>query len=287
MTSRFQHFVLNALMLFGTVVSGAQQATVPYGEMKHPSQQLGREMTFRYVLPDGYEEKIKTGARFPVVYLLHGLSGNFKNWSDKTDIAERARKHGFITVFPDGGDGWYTDSETVKSDRYEGYLVLDLIPFIDSTFKTVATKEGRGVAGLSMGGYGAIKYGLKYPGSFSIVGSFSGALDAPLRSQDNPALSPSLNQTFGAMESETRWRNDVFRIAELSSPEEIASVPFIFFACGVDDWLFDINRNFAALLVKKKMPHEFRQIPGRHEWRLWAEQAAEFLTLADRRFRGQ
>ena len=110
MTSRLQYFVLTALMLLGTVVSGAQQATVPYGEMKHPSQQLSREMTFRYVLPDGYEEKIKTGARFPVVYLLHGLSGNFKNWSDKTDIAERARKHGFITVFPDGGDGWYTDS---------------------------------------------------------------------------------------------------------------------------------------------------------------------------------
>ena len=79
---------------------------------------------------------------------------------------------------PEGDDGWYTDSATVPNDKYETYIIKELIPEIDKKFRTLADREHRIIAGLSMGGYGSIKFGLKYPNLFSIVGSFSGAFDA-------------------------------------------------------------------------------------------------------------
>src|ERR1051325_6280870 len=152
------------------------------------SKLLSRKVSYRVVLPSSYSITSQAKRRYSVLYLLHGLAGHFDNWTDKTKLAAYAASYNYIIVTPEGGDGWYTDSVTAANDKYESYIIRELIPEIEKKFRTIADRDHRAIAGLSMGGYGAIKFGLKYPEMFSIVGSFSGALDAPLRTEKSAFL---------------------------------------------------------------------------------------------------
>ncbi|HTK26179.1 MAG TPA: alpha/beta hydrolase family protein [Pyrinomonadaceae bacterium] len=244
-----------------------------------PSKLLGRSVSYRVITPAKY--KTDLSGRYPVIYLLHGLFGHFDNWTDKTKLAEYAAPYNFIIVTPEGGDGWYTDSATVPNDKYESYIVQELIPEVEKRFRTIADRDHRFMAGLSMGGYGAIKYGLKYPDLFSLVGSFSGALDAPLRLEDNKNLRPSIVSVFGPDDSKTRKENDIFNLLRNMSPDVVKNIPYIYMACGTEDFLFQTNRDFDNLLIEKKVPHEYRELPGAHEWTFWDAQVQEFLRVAD------
>lgn len=244
------------------------------------SRLMDRKMPYRVVLNSSYDRKDR---RFPVVYLLHGLSGHFDNWTERTKIEEYAASHDLIIVTPEGGDGWYTDSASVPNDKFESYLIKELIPEIDRKFRTAANRENRSIAGLSMGGYGAIKFGLKYPEMFAIIGSFSGAFDAPSRGLGGAKTWPSIVSVFGPDGSETRRRNDIFALVRAMPEAGRRSLPFIYLDCGTEDFLFKTNREFAALLVETKVPHEYRQRPGTHNWQYWDSQVREFLALADSR----
>jgi putative tributyrin esterase len=242
-----------------------------------------REMSYRIIFPPAYSAAKKAQTRrYPAIYLLHGLTGHFDNWTDKTRLAEYAAEFDFLIVTPEGGDGWFTDSASAPDDRFESYIIEELIAEIDGKFRTAADRNNRFVAGLSMGGYGALKFGLKYPEKFALVGSFSGALDAPLRGQNHPFLRPSIISVFGAaQDSPTRKENDIFQLAREMPPAKIKDLPFIYLACGTEDAFFSTNREFAALLLDRKIPHEFRQLPGRHDWKFWDAQALEFLRLGE------
>ncbi len=242
---------------------------------KLASKLMARQMPYRVVLPPQYNAD--SAARFPVVYLLHGLTGHFDNWTEKTAVGTLA--DGVIIVTPEGGDGWYTDSATVTNDKYESYVVTELIPEIDRKFRTAGGRENRAIAGLSMGGYGAIKFGLKYPHLFSLVGSFSGAFDAPKRGIGGQKTWPSIASVYGPDDSPTRKANDIFVIAGGLAEERVKQLPFIYFDCGTEDLLLNTNREFAELLVSKKVAHEYRQLPGRHSWPYWEKQIREFLRL--------
>jgi S-formylglutathione hydrolase FrmB len=240
---------------------------------------LNRSVSYGVITPAKYDAD--RSAQYPVIYLLHGLFGHFDNWTDKTKLAEYAAPYNFIIVTPEGGDGWYTDSATVPNDKYETYVIEELIPEVEKRFRTIADNNHRFIAGLSMGGYGAIKFGLKYPDKFSLVGSFSGALDAPLRLEDNKNLRPSIVSVFGPDDSKTRTDNDIFRLLRDAKPDAVKNIPYIYMACGTEDFLFKTNRDFDDLLIEKKVPHEYRELPGAHEWTFWDAQVQEFLRLAD------
>jgi S-formylglutathione hydrolase FrmB len=219
-----------------------------------------------------------------VIYLLHGLYGHFDNWAAKTKLAEYSAQHNYLIVAPEGNDGWYTDSVTVPSDKYESYIVKELIPLIDKKFRTVADRDHRAIAGLSMGGYGAVKFGLKNPEIFSLVGSFSGALRATSFNEKNAgAIGRSAMAVFGPDDSPARRANDIFAITKALSPDQIRKMPFIYQSCGTEDFLFSNNRDFELLLIAEKIPHEYREHPGAHDWAFWDDQVREFLMLADRR----
>src|SRR6266404_2867676 len=126
------------------------------------SKLMNRRMPYRIILPGNYLNSNET-LRYPVIYLLHGLTGHYDNWTDKTKVAEYAKKHNFIIVTPEGDNGWYTDSISTANDRYESYIIKELIPEIDKNYRTVLDRDHRAIAGLSMGGYGGLKFGLKYP----------------------------------------------------------------------------------------------------------------------------
>jgi len=250
------------------------------------SKLMAREMPYRVIFPPAYAAKEKAAERYPVIYLLHGLSGHFDNWTDKTKLAEYAAQFGFIIVTPEGGDGWYTDSAGVRDDRYETYLTDELIPEIDKNFRTGATRNSRAIAGLSMGGYGAFKFGLKYPEKFVLAGSFSGALGATSLNEKNAGewIGKSITGVFGNEASETRQANDIFRIVREIPAEKAKQLPFLYFDCGTEDFLAANNREFMQLLVEKKIRHEYRQLPGSHNWIYWDAQVREFLRLSERFF---
>jgi putative tributyrin esterase len=251
------------------------------------SKLMAREMPYRVVFPPGYEAKEKAGERYPVVYLLHGLGGHFDNWTDKTKLAEYAARFNFIIVTPEGGDGWYTDSATASSDRYETYITDELIPEVDKKFRTAANRDNRVIAGLSMGGYGALKFGLKYPEKFILAGSFSGALGATALNEKNAGawIAKSITGVFGDEASETRKASDIFRIIREMPAEKANLLPFLYLDCGTEDFLAQNNRDFMNLLVEKKIRHEYRQLPGGHNWIYWDAQVQEFLRLCERFFK--
>jgi putative tributyrin esterase len=275
-------FVLAASVSAQTAGSGrAARNEVRTASLK--SGLLGREVNYRVVLPRDY--KASKTKRYPVIYLLHGLFGHFDNWTEMTRLAEYAAAYGFLIVMPECGDGWYTDSASVAGDKYESYFVREFVPAIDAKYLTVADAKHRYVAGLSMGGYGAVKFGLKYPRMFGLVGSFSGALDSPIRGEENNTLRPSIMSVFGADDSAVRRENDVFRIIREMSADKLKIVPYIYLACGTEDFLFQANREFDTLLVEHKVPHEYRELTGTHAWDFWDEQLREFLRVADARLR--
>lgn len=243
------------------------------------SKLLGRDMSYRVITPNGYRQ---SSNRFPVIYLLHGLYGHFNNWTDKTHIRTYADSYHFIIVMPEGNDGWYTDSATVPNDKYESYIISELIPEIDKKYRTQADREHRIVAGLSMGGYGSIKFGLKYPNLFSVVGSFSGAFDAPMRNKASNNNWPSIPVVFGAEDNKIRSENNIFDILRGFDQLRLTNVPYIYFACGTEDPYITINRDFDALLIEKKVPHEYRELPGKHAWDFWDGQVQEFLRAANK-----
>lgn len=243
------------------------------------SKLTNREMPYRVILPANYNNSNEK-TFYPVIYLLHGLTGHFDNWTDRTKLTEYAKKYNYIIVTPEGGDGWYTDSVSVPADKYESYIIQELIPEVDKKFRTIADREHRIIAGLSMGGYGAVKFGLKYPEKFILVGSFSGALGIVSLPSKATITFPSIKNVFGEDESPTRKNNDIFRVVRESTNEQIKALPFIYFDCGTEDFLFQSNRDFADLLIEKKIKHEFRQLPGGHTWAYWNAQVQQFLELS-------
>jgi S-formylglutathione hydrolase FrmB len=273
-----------------TAKAETKEAPRRHETVQFESKLVGVPLPYNVILPTDYARDASKHKRYPVLYLLHGLAGSADNWvSSRAHLADYAAQYPFIIVVPEGRNGWYTDSATVPNEKFESYFVKELIPDVDTRFRTVAAREGRAVAGLSMGGYGSLKFGLKYPELFAFVGSMSGALEAASWLPDEKLLAfvrPSIARVYGpadAPDNETRRANDIFRLVRELTPERTKALPFIYLDCGTEDFLLRGNRDFSALLVEKKVPHEFRQLPGGHSWPYWDRQVQEVLRLAAER----
>src|SRR5258705_3152837 len=279
--------LLHAVILVSTLLSLATAAWAQEGRkvdvetIQFKSELIGQFLPYNALLPVGYAESSK---RYPVLYLLHGLFGRYDDWATRTNLAQYATNYDVIIITPEGHDSWYTDSAGAATDKYESYFIRELIPDVDARFRTIKDRRARGVAGLSMGGYGALKYGLKHPEQFAFAASISGALDPATRTDDNPGfawdiLRPSINAVFGPRSSQTRITNDLHQIARGLSASQIASLPYLYFDCGLEDGFLATNRELADILLSKKIPHQFRQLPGEHTWAYWDQQVQEVLTL--------
>jgi S-formylglutathione hydrolase FrmB len=239
------------------------------------SAMLGKTLPYRVLLPPGYGLVTSRGTRYPALYLLHGWGGHYDSWLANTSLARYASEHRLIVVMPEGENGWYTDGADASAGKHESYILAELIPDVDRRFRTIADRRGRGVAGYSMGGYGALKFGFKHPEAFALAASTSGALDAAARTDD-----PSIMQTFGAAGDPTRTENDLPRLAREFPEERRGALPFLYLDCGLKDPWLAANRDFAATLAERKMAHEYRQLPGEHIWPYWDRQAREILRVA-------
>jgi putative tributyrin esterase len=240
------------------------------------SAALDREMKYRVLLPCFYQAGVE---RFPVLYLLHGLYGNYLNWSTLTNLKHYAEKYSLIVVMPDAGDSWYTNSAASAKDNFEDYIARDLVAEIDGKFRTLRERQARAIAGLSMGGYGALKIALRYPGNFALAGSLSGALDAPQDLGDRvPPFRDQLMKVFGPAGSAVRRDNNVFSMLRGASAKDI---PYFYLACGSADADFlQVNREFAAKLSSRGVAYEYHETPGGHAWDYWNRSVRDLLRAS-------
>lgn len=262
----------------------AQSAATASTAQKHEldSKLMARKMPYNVILPQTYNEKSAENRRFGVLYLLHGLTGSYENWATRTKLSEYAKAYDLIIVMPEGENGWYTDSPVNPNDKYETYITDELIPEIDKKYRPKSDRSNRMIAGLSMGGYGALKFGIKYPERFSFAGSFSGALSIPTDGWTFDFVRPSIKTAFGEANSPTVKSNDIYALIKDMPEAKVKELPYFYFDCGTEDFLIKPNRDFAALLLTKKIPYEYRELPGKHDWKYWDAQVQEFLRIAAR-----
>ena len=239
------------------------------------SRLTARAMPYDVVLPPGYGLVTSRGTRYPVLYLLHGWNGHHDAWLRYSNLKRYAAEHRLIIVTPEGENGWYTDGAGGPNEKFESYVTEELIPEVDRRFRTIPERRGRGVAGYSMGGYGALKFGLKHPELFAFAASTSGALDAASRTDD-----PSIMQVFGEAGSPARAANDLPRLAREFPEERKGLLPFLYLDCGEKDLWFAANRDFAGVLFERKFAYEYRQVPGEHVWPYWDRQLQEIMRAA-------
>jgi S-formylglutathione hydrolase FrmB len=234
----------------------------------------GASLPFKVLLPANYG---RSARRYPVLYLLHGAYGNENDWTTRTNLVSYVEPYHLIVVMPGVGNSWYANSASDERARYEDALMRDLIPHIDAKYRTLSSGYGRAVAGLSMGGFGAMKFALRYPQQFAFAASFSGAFDAPrtniVSSNANEEYAQIMRRVFGSMESETRRQNDLFRL--LGATDVRARLPYLYVSTGSGDPLASVlpsNPRFADALRERGVAYEYHERPGLHDWRFWDEE---------------
>ncbi len=230
---------------------------------------------FNIILPPNY---YNTDERYIVIFLLHGFSGNHNDWINRTGLVKYLTNYNFVVVCPEADNSWYTNSPFIKNRNYEDYIIKELIPYVEKKYRVISTKHGRAIAGLSMGGYGAIKFALKYPNYFLMAGSFSGAFRWPFMIEKNKSLiNESLKEAFGEKRTEHWDKNDV---ATLVDSLKTTNIPYLYLSCGKDDeleGLLDSNRRLLEKLQKKNLLYEYHELPGGHNWVFWDKEIQSFL----------
>lgn len=242
------------------------------------SAALNREMQYRIYLPHNYAA---TTRRYPVLYLLHGLYGNYRNWDTSTDLANDVAGMDWIIVMPDADDSWYTNSATVSQDKFEDYIAKDLIAEIDAKYRTIGDRHARAIAGLSMGGYAAMKFALRDSQLFAFAGSLSGALDAA-RDLDTrlQEFAAKLVEVFGPAGDPARAQNDIFVLLKNTNSAEL---PYLYLACGEEDRFLSVNREFVAELSQRHVHYEYHETPGNHDWTYWEREIRPLLSVMEQR----
>jgi putative tributyrin esterase len=230
------------------------------------SKALNREMHYRVFLP----EFLSPNKKLPVVYLLDGGGGNFRSWSNYTNVSEYALK-GLILVMPQGDNSYYMNSVEAPDEKFEDYMTQDLIADVESRFPAKSGRENRAIIGVSMGGFGAVDYAFVHPDLYSFVGAISPAVDVPSRRFTLRRYDQWLRfrHIFGPMDSPERDTRDPFKLVEKANPQ---TTPYIYITAGEQESMFDPIKRFANRLKARGFQSEFHTKPGGHDWQEWNQQ---------------
>ncbi len=216
------------------------------------------------ILPEGYDTRSEV--MYPVVYLLHGYSGNYSTWlkSVKPTLPQLASKWQIIIVCPDGKNSWYWDSPINPKSQYDTYVSKELVGYVDSHYKTIKSPKGRAISGLSMGGHGAMWLTTQHPDVFGACGSMSGGVDIrPFPQNWDMAKSLGSYTDNKALWDARTVTTNIDKLAE-------NNIPFIF-DCGQDDFFLDVNENLHKLLLSKKIQHTYIMTSGEHNSQYWSK----------------
>lgn len=302
------------------VPTAATAQTAPRGTVHTDtvwSQSLGIHKALTVYLPPSYAAS--PTRRYPVLMYLHGLTGNERNWVDQgkldrtLDSLFAAGQPEAVVVMPDGDDSWYTtwnqlpDAAGCRNDttrrepaatycvpwpHYDDYIARDLVAYVDNRYRTIANRNSRGIAGLSMGGYGAVSLALLYPNVFAAAASHSGVV-SPRYLGPRPYATPSQYarneaelQTAAGGLWRSQWpafgrdtigwvsRDPVRLLARTMGRQQPGDLPKVRLDCGIDDRYIDQNRDLHQTLLRLGVSHEYAEYPGAHTWSYWSAHAA-------------
>ena len=253
------------------------------------SDVLGLTVSFYVLLPQSSARQIgMTGGvaseRYSTLYLLHGLSDDHTIWMRRTAIERYAAQRNLAIVMPGVARSYYQDM--ASGPKYWTYLSEELPALCRSWFPLSAAREDNFAAGLSMGGYGAMRLGLSFPEKFGAVASLSGALDLQQRQREFGNAELPIDRTewkgiFGdgslARGPEANLFSLAQRVASSAGPK-----PKLYLCCGTEDYLLADNRAFHQHLDLAGLAHTYEEGPGTHEWGYWDRQiqrVIEWLPL--------
>ncbi len=288
-----KHSLLLVLFLISVAAFGQQ------GMLKESltvtSPVLGRDVKYSIYLPADYE---RSNRIYPVLYLLHGYSDDETGWTQFGEAhlaADRAIQQGdaapMIIVMPDAGVSWYINNYDGKV-KYEDFFVKDFIPYIDATYRTRANRRYRAIAGLSMGGYGALALATKHPDLFCATAPLS----AGVLTDDEIVLSTDdmwkvvMGDLYGKKEltgknrlTDHYTKNSILHIVANGNVEELKKIRY-YIDCGDKDFLIKGNMALHSAMIDKKIPHEFRVREGAHNWTYWRTALPEVLKFVSTSF---
>jgi len=185
---------------------------------------------------------------------------------------------------PEGNSSYYTNSAERPEDRYEDYIVKDLTAEVENRFPAATGRANRAIAGVSMGGYGAIKIALKFPEQYAFSAGISPALDVPTRSLSIKRIAQWKfhRSIFGGWGSQTQRDNDPYLLAQSVVANKM---PYLFFTCGEQEGLLPANQRFAKELTARGIAFEFHTAPGDHNWKQWDQRIAEMFASLFKQFK--
>lgn len=270
----WQIYFMKQLILLGAIwlasVLSGRAATVDTVQIF--SEAMQREIRAVVITPDKYRKS--ESVQFPVVYLLHGYSGDYADWITKVpNIAWLADRHDIILVCPDGGfDSWYLDSPVNDSSQYETHVAQEVVSFVDEHYRTLAQPTGRAITGLSMGGHGALFLAIRHTDTFGVAGSMSGGVDLTYNVNNW-----GIKDHLGAYEEKPlRWDSlSVVNMISTLPPNQLALI----IDCGTDDFFFRINQQLHQILLDHQISHDYIVRPGAHNWDYWSNAIAYQLLF--------
>lgn len=229
--------------------------------------------------------KLDKSKPFRSLYLLHGFSGNHSDWLRGSRIEALAMEHNLAVFCPSGENSFFLD-DTVRDALYEQYLCKELIAFTRKVFPISAERSDTTIGGLSMGGYGALRNGLKHSDVFGNIIALSSALITDnivniMEQKDNPIASPSYySHVFGKADQVIGSDVDPKALAKKLAAGG-GPVPRIYMACGTEDFLITENKDLSAYLAQLGIPHEYLESPGIHSWDFWDNYIEKALIWLD------
>lgn len=228
------------------------------------SPALKRNMAFR-VVASGNDTPSNPR---PALLLLHGYGGDHTSWSSSIDLERVVDTLRLVIIMPNSNDSWYVNSAMDADERHEDALINDLLPSLVRRFNIDTLNVG--VAGFSMGGFGALNLGLRHPRVFRVIGAFSASLDVPLGIPDlernnRGYLRESLERAFGT--DSAHWR--AYDLVTALSALDSASIPYLYLVSGIQDEFtlrLSLYRNFSDFLRNRLIAYEYHETPGHHNW---------------------
>ncbi len=266
-TTRF--YAMMTVLLLAVVMTGsgmardvaAQEEVSLLQVVNVHSAKMNRNIANTVVVPDQYFDPEYQEEQFPVLYLLHGYDGDYRNWADKTSLEAVASTYSMIIVCPDGQDSWYVDSPIDPKMQFETYVYKELVTYIDDHFRTIPDPKFRAITGLSMGGHGALTLAFKHPDVFGSCGSMSGCVDIT-QCADKWKIAQRLGDYA---QNKAAWES---RSALLMVPNLKPGLNIII-DDGTGDVFYKMNLQMHEALLQKNIPHDFTIRPGAHTWDYW------------------
>jgi S-formylglutathione hydrolase FrmB len=264
----FRRTWARASFLFVVVLLAGPASASEIVTREFASAALERQWAYEVYLPSQYQT---SGLNYPVFYLLHGNSGSRRDWVERGKIQRTADAliasgeiPPVVIVMPDAGATWFVD----RRERMETALIRDLVPEVESSFRALRTREGRLIGGLSMGGYGALRFALKYPETFAAAALLSPAIYDPVPPKNSGARRVP---AFGAPQfDEQAWRSLNYPTLWDAYLAKKTPVPMYINSGDDDEFLIEVEATkLYSLLRANRQPAELRIVDGAHTWPVW------------------